>query len=232
MARRRSRKQKQEDETLVDLVEARDSLSGFIEQNQLFIFGGLTAIVLIIGGLFVYRNFIIAPKQNEAIDQMSQAQIQFSRDSFALALTNPGGGFMGFIDIIDNYKGTKAANISKYYAGISYLHIGEYIAALDYLNDFKPNGKILPIMKFGAMGDAWAEAGQMDKALDYYQRAVKKGGNDFLVPYYLQKIGLLHENNQNFSDALDVYYEIKKEYPNAQVARDIDKYIARVQSKS
>jgi hypothetical protein len=52
---------------------------------------------------------------------MMLAQQQFEKDSFQLALTNPGGGYSGFLDIIDSYSGTKTANLAKYYAGICYL---------------------------------------------------------------------------------------------------------------
>lgn len=232
MARRRNKKQEQDDETLVDLGEALGSASSFLERNQIAVFGGLAAVVLIVGGLFVYRNFIVKPRQVEAVDQMSQAQIQFSRDSFALALTNPGGGYMGFVDIVDNFKGTKAANIANYYAGISYLHLGEYVAALDYLNAFKPDGEVLPIMKFGAMGDAFSELQDLDKALEYYERAVDQGENQVLVPYYLKKIGMLNERNGDMEAAHEAYSRIKKEFPSAPDARDIEKYIARVETKS
>ena len=156
MARRR-RKKKQSDETLVDLVEVTDQASDFFERNQMKILGGLTLLVLLIGGYFFYNQFVKAPKEKDAMAQMVQAQVQFEKDSFALALTNPGGGFSGFLDIIDNFKGTKAANTAQYYAGISYLHLGQYDAAIDYLNSFSPNNTVLEYTKYGAIGDAYSE---------------------------------------------------------------------------
>ena len=228
MARRRNKKQQQDDEKLVDLVEVRDQAQGFLDRYQNFVFGGLVLIVLAIGGVFAYNNFYVKPKQDEAIDQMAQAQMQFGRDSFALALTNPGGGYAGFLDIADNYGATKTGNLAKYYAGICYLNIGEYAAALDYLNDFKPSGGVLPIMKFGAMGDAFAELSDLDKAMRYYQKAVNQGGNDFMVSYYLKKVGLLHEKNGDLAKAREIYAEIKNDYADSPISNDIDKYLARV----
>ena len=229
MARRRNKKQSKGDETLVDLVEVKDQAQGFLDQYQTYIFIGLVAVVLAIGGVFAYNNFYIQPKQVEAVDQMAQAQLQFSRDSFALALTNPGGGYAGFLDIADTYKGTKAGNLANYYAGICYLHLGEYAGALDYLNDFKPAGDVLPIMKFGAMADAFAELQDLEKAMKYYEKAVAQGGNDFLVSYYLKKVGLLHENNGETDQALKAYSKIKSDFPDSPISNDIDKYISRVE---
>ncbi|MCP3930825.1 MAG: tetratricopeptide repeat protein [Bacteroidetes bacterium] len=229
MARRKKKTKK--DETLVDIVEAKEQAQDFMESNQNLIFGALFALVLIIGGVFAYNNFFRKPLQKEAVEQMFQAQYQFERDSFALALTNPGGGFSGFLDIIDNYKGTSAANLSLYYAGLSYLHLGQYSAALDYLKDYKPSGQVIPIMKYGAIGDAYSELNELDNAMKFYKKAINEGENETITAYYLKKVGMLHEKQGNFADAKDAYEKIKNEYPESPDGRDIDKFITRVASK-
>ncbi|NBC06708.1 MAG: tetratricopeptide repeat protein [Bacteroidetes bacterium] len=231
MARRRNRNKKQAEETLVDIVEVRDQAQGFLDKNQMYIFGALVVLVLIVGGVFAYNTFYKAPKQQEAVEQMFRAQQQFERDSFALALTNPGGGYMGFLDIIDNYGGTNAGNVAHYYAGISYLNLGKYEAAIDYLEQFDAVGQISPVMKYGAMGDAYSELDDFDKAMDLYQKAVNKSENDALTPYYLKKIGLMHERNGEFAEAKENYERIKQEFPNSAIGRDIEKYIARVEAR-
>ncbi len=228
---RRKKDQKKADETLVDIVEVRDSAQDFLDHNQRYIFGGLTLIVLIIGGYLAYNNFYKKPRQASAMEQMYQAQVQFERDSFALALTNPGGGYEGFLDIVDNYKGTAAANTAKYYAGICYLYLGKYEAAVDYLRDFNAKGDVTPIMKYGALGDAYSELGEFDKALDYYERAVRQKDTGILTAYYLKKLGLLHERNGSFEEAAEAYRQIKEEFPNTPDGRDIEKYITRAEAQ-
>jgi tetratricopeptide (TPR) repeat protein len=228
---RRKRNKKQAEETLVDIVEVRDQAQSFLDGNQQLIFGGLAVLVLLVGGFFAYNTFYKAPRQSEAVEQMYRAQQQFERDSFALALTDPGGGYMGFLDVIDSYGGTDAGNLARYYAGISYLNLGKYEAAIDYLEQFSAKGEISPVMKFGALGDAHSELDDFDQAMDYYEKAVNKSDNDALTPYYLKKIGLLQERNGSFAEAKETYERIKQEYPNSAIGRDIEKYIARVESK-
>ncbi|MEM9849429.1 MAG: tetratricopeptide repeat protein [Bacteroidota bacterium] len=230
MARRKrsSRAQKKQEETLVDIVEARDQAQGFVEANQTLIIGVLAVVVLIIGGIFAYKNFYQKPRQQEAVQQMFQAELQFERDSFVQALTNPGGGYSGFLDIIDQYSGTPAGNLAKYYAGISYLQLGQHDAAISYLEEYKANDQITPITKYGALGDAYAEKGNLDKALDLYKKAANSEDNDILTPYYLKKIGMLNEKQGNLADAKSAYEQIKKEYPTSVIGSDIDKYIERV----
>jgi tetratricopeptide (TPR) repeat protein len=148
-----------------------------------------------------------------------------------LPLTNPGGGYSGFLDIIDNYKGTPAANMALYYAGISYLNLGKFDAAIDYLKDYNPAGDITPVMKHGAMGDAYSELLDMDNAEKSYKKAISVSNNDFLTAYYLKKLGMFQESQGKIDEALSAYERIKKEFPKSPYGADIDKFIIRANGK-
>lgn len=228
---RRIKNQQKGDETLVNIVEARDAAQDFFDQNKKWLMIGASAFAVLVGGWWAYKNFYVQPRQDEAVEQMFQAQLQFERDSFTLALTNPGGGYSGFLDIIDNYKGTPAANLANYYAGISYLNLGQFEAALDYLKSYKPGGEIGPVLKFGALGDAYSELGNFDSALKSYKDAVSAADNEAITPYYMKKLGLLYEKQGQHSDAKAIYERIKSEYPNSPIAVDIEKYIIRAGSR-
>ncbi len=221
------RKQTDKDEVLIDLVETRDSAQSFFEKNQFKVLGGIGILALVIGALVAYFLLYKTPREAKAMSAMYKAEQQFERDSFALALENPGGGFDGFLDIIDNYNGTKAANLARYYAGVSYLNLGLYDPAIDYLKDFSAKGALLPITKLGALGDAYSEKGEFDQAISYYQKAVNASANDLLTPYYLQKLALLSDKQGNSSSAAEYFNRIKEEFPDSEEGSQIDKYIAR-----
>ena len=230
MAIKRKRVQKSE-ETLINLAEARTKAKSFYEENQNIIIGVVAGIVLLVGGWFVYTNLIKQPKEDKAMAQMWMAQVQFEQDSFQVALENPGGGYSGFLQIIKDFGGTKAGNLAHYYAGVSYLNLGNYDAALSHLEDFKAKGIVGPVMKFGAMGDAYSELNQMDKAMEFYKKAADGSENELLTPYYLKKLALLHENQNEVDKALEIYRNIKSNYPNSNEALSIDKYIARAEGR-
>ncbi len=221
------RRQTDKDEVLIDLVETRDSAQGFLEKNQFKVLGGIGLLALLIGAIVAYFLLFKTPRESKAMSAMYKAEQQFERDSFALALENPGGGFDGFLNIIDNYNGTKAANLAKYYAGISYLNLGLYDPAIEYLNGFSAKGNLLPITKFGALGDAYSEKGDFDQALSFYKKAVKTSSNDLLTPYYLKKVALLSEKQGNKEDAATFFNRIKEEFPDSEEGSQIDKYLAR-----
>lgn len=225
MARRRN--SKKNDETLVDIVEARENAQDFLEANQSKILMGLLAAVLLIGGYLAYKYMYQAPREVEAAEAMRQAQVQFERDSFALALQNANGE-TGFLDILDNFGGTKAANLANFYAGVCYLNLGQADAAISYLGDFSAKGEVLPISKNGALGDAYGEKGDFDQAIKYYGKAISAGENEFLTAYYLKKQGLLYQKQGNADAAIKNFKKIKEKYPFSPDGRDIDKFIARV----
>ena len=231
MARRKKQPTPAEREALLaDQVVARETTGDAIADNQNLIFGVLVGLVILIGGYLAYKTFVVAPKEKKAIAEIYKAEQLFERDSFGRALTNPGAGYPGFETIAEDYSATPTGNLANYYAGISYLNLGQFEAAVSYLEDFDAEGEVLPIMKAGALGDAYSELGQLDEALGYYQEAADTEENAVLTPYYLKKTALLLEKQQRLGEAAEYYEEIQREYPNSVEARDIDKYLMRVGS--
>jgi TolA-binding protein len=83
-------------------------------------------------------------------------------------------------------------------------------------------------MKLGALGDAYAELNQMDKALSHYNKAASAGDNSLTTPYYLLKVGQLSEKEGNVAEARKAYEKIRSEYPQTEEGQEIEKYLARL----
>lgn len=228
MARRR--KEKKSDETLVDIVEARESAVEWLDRNQNIVLAVVIGVIVLVGGWFAYKNLYQIPRNIEAKEQMHRAQFQFERDSFALALENPGGGYPGFLGITSQYSGTSAANLAQYYAGISYLNLGRYQDAIDHLRKYSAKDDFTTIMKHGTMGDAYSELNEFSNAIDQYRRAVRAGDNILLTPFYKNKLGLALLHQDDSGDALKVFEELKQKYPNSSEALNADRQIARLKA--
>jgi len=224
------RLEKKSDEALLDLTEAKVKATSFFEHNQKIILAVLIGLVVVVGGWFAYKNLVKEPQEQKAMSQMWKAQMQFEQDSFVVALENPGGGYLGFLQIAKDYKGTKAGNLANFYAGVSYLNLGNFDEALKHINDFHPTGTIGPNMKYGVLGDVYSELNQMDKAIENYRKASNASDNELLTPYYLKKEALLLESQKDVAKALEIYKKIKSKYPNSNEALSIEKYIARAEA--
>jgi tetratricopeptide (TPR) repeat protein len=225
-----TKKKTAQEDNLQELESALTRTEQFIEDNQKKITYVVGAIVVIVGIYLAFNRFYMQPKENEALTQMFMAENYFEKDSFNLAL-NGDGNYLGFLDIIDDYSLTKSANRSKYYAGISYLHLGQYEDAIDYLKKFKTDDLLLGPIKDGAIGDAMLELGKTDDALKQYKKAYSETENTLTTPVYKMKAAKLLESMNKLQDALKLYEEIKKDYPESAEGTTVDRYIARIKIK-
>lgn len=225
-------KRKSDQAEIVEAQEVR-SVSApsipFWEKNPKLVLYAVVAVAALFACWMLYKNFIVAPQEKEAVAAMWQAEQQFGRDSFQLALDNPGGGFEGFAALADKYGSTKAGNACRYYAGICNLQTGNFDNAIQYMEKFDPQGDVLPAVKYGVLGDCYSEKQDFAKALDYYEKAADAAKVDILAIYYLKKLGMLSEHQGNKDKALKAYERIRRDYPNPQSAdwREVEKYIYR-----
>ena len=80
----------------------------------------------------------------------------------------------------------------------------------------------------GALGNAYANLNQLDKAVEHLKKAAKMADNNTLSPVYLIQAGEILESQGKKSEALQLYQQVKEKYVNSMQYQTIDKYIERV----
>lgn len=208
--------------------EALVRVQGFWEKYQKLVLIVLAVIVIGGGGWYGYNEYILKPKEEKASDLLFNAQLYFNQDSSRLVL-NGDGENKGVLYVMDHYSGTKAANLCKYYAGISYLKLGDFNKAVKYLKDFSTSALQIQMMAYGCLGDAYSELNQKSEAIASYQKAastfVKDENNS---AEYLFRAALLQETTGNTKEALALYKELKEKFPKTDKGFQADKYIYRL----
>ena len=206
----------------------------FIEKNGKKLLVGLIAVVAIVGAYFAYENLYKQPLSNQAADAMFAAQKAFQQDSLLIAL-NGTNNIEGFIQITQNYGGTPQANLAQHYAGICFLQMGEYQKAVDQFANYNQTnntlGNIIYAQNLGLTGDAYAQLENLDKALEAYTKAANVTNNVATTPTYNHKAAVVLCTQNKYAEAVVLFELIKKEFPNAIEARDIDKYIEMAKQK-
>lgn len=202
----------------------------YIEENQKSLSIIVLAIIVVVGGYLGYRKFYLEPANKEASAAMYVAQQYFEADSFSTALNGDGGNY-GMLDIIDEYGVTASANLAHYYAGICYMRMGQFENAIDHLEDFESDDILVGSIALGSIGDCYSELGDNAKAVIYYVKAGERKKNSFTTPIYMKKAGLAYENLKQYDKALAAYELIRKEYPESEEGREMDKYIAALKVK-
>lgn len=202
----------------------------YIEENQKSLTIILIAIIVIVGGYLGYKKFYLEPANRDALASMYMAESYFEQDSFRLALEGDGEEY-GFLDIIDEFGVTKAANLAHYYAGICYMRTGNHEEAIEYLEQFDADDIMIATVALGAIGDCYLELDDKEKAAAIYMKAGARKKNSFTSPIYLKKAGLVLQDLGQYDKALKAFNTIKKEYPNTDEGKVIDKYITALEIK-
>ena len=83
----------------------------------------------------------------------------------------------------------------------------------------------------GLQGDAYAQLENYAEAVRMYEKAVDASDNSLSAPYYLKKAGGVYEKLGDYAKALAAYERISDDYPASMEARDIQKYIGRIQQQ-
>ncbi|MCH1432670.1 MAG: hypothetical protein L7U54_00260 [Flavobacteriaceae bacterium] len=212
-----------QESTTAEVFETLDTTANKTEEwvvkYQNFILGIIGVVAIGVLGYLGYKNFVVEPKAQEAVSELNQAQYYFElavnsieSDSLYRRALNGGEGKYGFLDIIENYKGTPAAKLATYSAGMAYLNLKEYENAITYLDQFKADDILLSALAKGAIGDAFAQLGQIDDAYDYYIQASKVSENMYSTPKYLYKAAILGAENGKIKQAISFLKRIEKNF--------------------
>lgn len=225
-------------EVFSTLDESASKTEEWVSRNQSYILGAIGVIAIGVLGYLAYSQFVQNPKEASAANEMYYPQQYFdqalasttAKDSlFTLALEGAEGKY-GFLDIIEEYSGTKAANLANYSAGMAYLNMNKYEEAVDYLEEFKSDDEILGALAKGGMGDAFMQLNDPKYALEYYEAAIAHSTNEYTTPKFLYKAGVTALEMGDKAKALKYFERIKNEFSSSDEARSIDAFIGIAKS--
>lgn len=202
----------------------------WLERNPKVSIALMAVILLLLGGYFGYRYFK-DNQEREAQREMFQAVYYFESDSLDLAL-NGDGNNLGFLDIVDEYSITDAANLANYYAGAAFLKQGKFEVARLYLQDFSSNDLLVQARAYSLIGDTYMEEGNFEQAANYYNKAANYKPNKYFSPAYLMKAALAFEKGNQEDQAIAAYDKIINQYFDTPQFNEARKFKARLEANS
>ena len=197
----------------------------------------VAAIIIAVVGGFLYQAYVAQPREDKASTALAKGQEYFDAEQFDKALKGDGTGYMGLLNIINDYSSTDAANLANLYAGLCYANLNKWNDAVKYLGAYSPaDDAMVSPAAIAALGNAYAHINQLDKAIDNLEKAAemadkqaKDGANNSIAPTFYLQAGILLESQGKKDKALELYKKIKANYVNAQLvqSQEIEKYIER-----
>ncbi|EFC70699.1 tetratricopeptide repeat protein [Prevotella sp. oral taxon 299] len=220
-----------------NMAETLTSSEVFMLKYKKHIVIAVVALIVLVAGFFLYKNYVSAPREEKASTELAKGQELFGMQQFEQALNGDGATFSGFVKIANDYSSTDAGNLAKLYAGLCYANLNKWNEAVKYLDSYSPgNDAMVSPAAIAALGNAYAHVGKIDEAINALKKAADKadsksedGTNNSLSPTFLLQAGQLLESQNKKADALKVYQDIKKKYVNSAIvqSQEIDKYIER-----
>lgn len=221
-------KQEIKQEQLLNVEEAVSRSEAFINKYKKYLVAGVAAIVVVVAASMLISSYVIAPREQKAAEALFAGEQYFQNGEYELALNGDQYEYAGFEAIAADFKGTKAGNLAKAYAGISLAKLARYEEAIPMLKAFKGNDVMVAPSVLAVLGNCYAQVGQEAQAAATLVKAAEVADNNLLSPTYLIQAGQLFEKLGKQGDALKAYTLVKDKYYGSMQAMDIDKYIERV----
>ncbi len=182
------------------------------------------ALVLLVLGYFLYRQFVTVPKTEKSKDKYWVGLNYAAVDSSQVALDELRGHK-------EKYDGHVGGEIAQFVYARQLMNKGEFKKALEELEGVELEDSYARVMAVGLQADCYAEMEKYEKAANQYLEAADMQAYDLTTPMYLFKAGLCAEEIKNFEKATECYERIRDDYPAFASSKQIEKYIARSANK-
>ena len=193
----------------------------FFEKYKKAIIIAVVAVISIVVCAILANNYYFEPRQQEASTELGKAQELFVNDEYEKALPL-------FQKVASEYSSTDAGNLAQLYIGICQANLGKWQEAVTALESFNgQDDQMISPAAEGALGNAYANLNQLDKAVEHLKKAAQMADNMSLSPTFLIQAGQILESQGKKADALKLYEEVKTKYFNSMQYQTIDAYIER-----
>ena len=202
---------------------------GYFDQNRKVVYGaiaGLVVLVALVVGWVLYQN----QQSQEAEERLAQIVGTYEAGSYQEALDGTAEN-LGLLEIADQYGSTDAGNLAHFYAADALYNLGDYERALEHFEEFdKPDG-FLGASAIAGAAAVYENQENFQRAADLYMEAADFFENPLSSPQYLLSAGRAYESAGAYAEAQRAYEQIRDDYPDSNIASQVEIYIARAAAK-
>lgn len=214
------------------LLNSYSKIQEFYFEHKTVIISSAVAIILAIG-LAIGYHYWQKSQNKEALRLMSDAQTYFRQGQFENALNGSEEDFtVGFVQIINEYGGTKAGNLARYYAAVSAYNLGNIEKALDYIAAYNPPEGILGVASVSFHGTLQMAAGNFEKAAELFIEAAEMDLNESTTPFNYLEAARAYREAGNTEAAVKYAELVLEKYSNSAQAAEAEKLLGLLQAGS
>ena len=221
-----SKKEIKEDKLVSTYFEA----TSWYEQNKKLVSSVITGVVIVVILAIVVRNNI-ASNNAQAETELSKVMTYFDQGNFEGSINGiPQENVRGLAAIVNDYGSTRAGEFAKFYLANAYYATKEYDKALEQYLDVSVDDELIQASAFAGAGACYEAKGDNSNAAQYYEKAALLGKANTQAAEQLHRAAMNYAAAGNKDKAVELLKKVKKDYPTSAIARDIERYLAAVNS--
>ncbi|PSR03011.1 MAG: hypothetical protein BRD47_01505 [Bacteroidetes bacterium QS_8_68_28] len=178
----------------------------FFDQNSGLVYGALAALVALVLGIAGYLYY-----QNQHLGASE--------------------GQAGLLKVAEDYGSTPAGNLARLMAADAYYNTDQPDKALDMLADFEASETLYGAGARALEATIHEDRENFAQAAELYLDAAELSPTEESAPNYLINAGRNFEAAGDYDAALDAYRRVEEDYPDADAASEIPRYIARAKAR-
>jgi len=221
-----SKKEIKEDKLVSTYFEA----TSWYEQNKKLVSSVITGVVIVVILAIVVRNNI-ASNNAQAETELSKVMTYFDQGNFEGSINGiPQENVRGLAAIVNDYGSTRAGEFAKFYLANAYYATKEYDKALEQYLDVSVDDELIQASAFAGAGACYEAKRDNSNAAQYYEKAALLGKANTQAAEQLHRAAMNYAAAGNKDKAVELLKKVKKDYPTSAIARDIERYLAVVNS--
>lgn len=201
----------------------------YFDENRKLVYGilaGVLVLVLAIVGYVLYQN-----QQSREAEQMLGAVVGLYEQGLYQEALDGTIDVLGLLEIADEYGGTGSGNLAHFYAADALYNLGEYERALEHFQAFDRMDGFIGASALAGEAAVYENLGEYERAAGRYLDAARFFENELGSPRYLLSAGRAFEAAGAYAEAQSAYEQIREDYPDSNIANQVDVYISRAAAK-
>ena len=199
----------------------------FLERNSKPIAIVFGALILGVIAYFAYGQFIVKPKNEEAMKGFFAAQKNLGEGKDVEALGGKSAANPGFLGTYNEFSGTSVGKLSAFNAGLLKFKEGKFQESYDLLDQFSSKSGVLMAQKYGAMADCMVNLNKPEDASSLLDKATSASDDPYTAYYFTKKAGTLAIALNKKEEAKKYFSTIEEKYQDYDNSMS-DSYIEMV----
>ena len=213
-----------------------DGAGGWFERVQAFYYahknlvtGLAVATILAVAGILGF-NYIQGERSKQAGELLGGIIMRYESGDYRAALDGSGEA-LGLLDIVDQYGGTSAGNLARFYAGDALFRLGEYDQALTYFEDFNAKEDLVGASAAAGQAAIYESRQDYEQAGALYRRAAGMENNRLRSPVYLVAAARAYGEGGRYEEAAEALETALELYPDSDLQDEVEFRLGYVKAR-